>query len=144
MQLAALGPRAISLGLLDAANFNLVMGVFVGARDRIFDPMAAVGPYTNITQNKIGEFNLVLLHTFFRAPSIQHGNMAYIYTKRPDTLTDPISIAHNRQLMDGFDERRASRLFSEMAMRFEGMYWNLKPPDTKMPEGWSLTGTLGD
>lgn len=143
LQMEAVGPAdgQICLGRLASKEYNMIFGVFVGRRGRKFQYNHENDVLVNIDEKEIGEFRIIVLYMFFRAPSIAHGLSAHPHTTDP-RLTPEAKMELNRNVMAGVDEVGAVQGFFEICEDFRSRYVQLAPAanGNLYDLGWSKVG----
>lgn len=96
------------LGEMQASHFTLMLGVFVGARDRPFE--APDDDRISVYQKPFGMFRVVVLWSFFPLPSDETSESAIIMTLPPGTA-DKSLYERSFETMEGYSEQECVGFF---------------------------------
>ena len=113
--LSASSAATVDLGDVQAEHFQLILGAYVGNPDRTFGEL----DYINMSaaQHSMTYFRVVVLWSFLTLPPHESGDIAHVFTQRPELVDDPKERRLERNTMNGSDEAGLAQGLAEAGSR---------------------------
>lgn len=111
----------IDLGEVEAEHFQLILGAYVSNAGRAFGETDYVN--ISVAQRPMTHFRLVVLWSFLTLPSHESGDIAHVFTQRPELVDDPQERELNELTMNGFDETGCARGLAEASSRIVNRFF---------------------
>jgi len=121
-EIATEDATSFSLGTVEPRFFTPFFAILVGRKDRLFSTVNAP-TNINVAQQRVGDFNLVVLSTFATIPSIPH---AYHFTFKSSKFDSDYD--KNNPFYDGYDEAGSYIFFYDIVHKLILSYLDVLPP----------------
>jgi hypothetical protein len=111
----------VDLGEVEAECFQLILGTYVANADRTFNPTEHIN--ISVAQHRMTHFRIVVLWSFLTIPSHDSGDIAHVFTQRPELVDDPEEREVNELTMNGFDEAGCIQGMAEATSRIVNRFF---------------------